>query len=156
MDATEDPVGLVLSGGGARGAYEAGVLAELSPVLERRGERPTLFVGTSVGAITAAYLASSRHLPVDGAVAGGLERWRSVTKDRVMRPLVTLQAPLNVLRYAGDLLGVPGARLSSLLDPAPLERTLPELIDFRTLRPWEPSSSRPCSSGWIESGGSRP
>lgn len=134
MDATEDPVGLVLSGGGARGAYEAGVLAELSPVLERRGERPTLFVGTSVGAITAAYLASSRHLPVDGAVAGGLERWRSMTKDRVMRPLVTLQAPLNVLRYAGDLLGVPGARLSSLLDPAPLERTLPELIDFRTLR----------------------
>lgn len=134
MDAAEHPVGLVLSGGGARGAYEAGVLAELSPVLERRGERPTLFVGTSVGAITAAYLASSRHLPAEAAVAGGLERWLSVTKDRVFGPLVTRQAPLNVLRYAGELLGVPGARLSSLLDPAPLARTLPELIDFRLLR----------------------
>ena len=43
-------VGLVLSGGGARGAYEAGVLSVLVPVLEARGECPTIIVGTSVGA----------------------------------------------------------------------------------------------------------
>lgn len=46
---SENAVGLTLAGGGARGAYEAGALSVLLPELERRGERPTLYVGTSVG-----------------------------------------------------------------------------------------------------------
>ena len=44
-------------------AYEAGLLVELLPWLEERGERPTVLVGTSVGALTAAFLASVAHLP---------------------------------------------------------------------------------------------
>jgi NTE family protein len=35
-------VGLVLAGGGARGAYELGVLSVLLPALEARGERPRM------------------------------------------------------------------------------------------------------------------
>jgi NTE family protein len=42
-------VALVLAGGGARGAYEAGALSVLLPVLEERGERPRIVIGTSVG-----------------------------------------------------------------------------------------------------------
>jgi NTE family protein len=49
-------VGCVLSGGGARGAYEAGAISILAPALEALGERPALFLGTSVGAINAAYM----------------------------------------------------------------------------------------------------
>lgn len=59
---------LVLSGGGARGAYEAGVLAHLfEHVLPRLGPDAHFDVlsGTSVGAIHAAYTAASTHL--DGA-----------------------------------------------------------------------------------------
>jgi NTE family protein len=49
---TADPkVGLVLAGGGARGAYEAGALSVLLPALEARGERPGVLLGTSVGAV---------------------------------------------------------------------------------------------------------
>src|SRR3954467_8759433 len=126
-------VGLVLSGGGARGAYEAGVMSVLLPALEDRRERPNIHIGTSVGAINAAYLASSRHLPVDEAAEGGLERWREVTKGRVVRPILLRQAPLTFVRYAGEILSLPGVRLPSLLDPRPLERNLKNWIDWKTV-----------------------
>ena len=81
-------VGLVLAGGGARGAYEAGVLVELLPWLEERGERPTVLVGTSVGALTAAFLASVAHLPArEAADQRRLARWGAVTQERVIRPI---------------------------------------------------------------------
>jgi NTE family protein len=131
---TEKPrVGLVLAGGGARGAYEAGALSVLLPFLERRGERPTVLVGTSVGAINAAYLAASRHVPAARAAAGGVERWREVTKDRVVRPILGRHGARTALRYAGELLAVPGVRVPSLLDPAPLSKSLPRWVDFNAL-----------------------
>jgi len=88
----------VLSGGGARAAYETGALSVLMPALERRDERPTVYVGTSVGAINAAYLAASRHLPAEEALGGGLDRWREVSKGQVIRPILLRQAPLTALR----------------------------------------------------------
>ncbi len=54
----EERVGLVLAGGGARGAYEVGALSVLLPALEEAGQRPTVLVGTSVGAINIAYFAA--------------------------------------------------------------------------------------------------
>ena len=123
-------VGLVLSGGGARGAYEAGVMSALIPALDERGERPTVYIGTSVGAINASYLAASRHLEVAEAVKGGIDRWREVNKGRVVRPILLRQAPLTVVRYAGEILSLPGVRLPSLLDPKPLERNLRRWINW--------------------------
>jgi NTE family protein len=118
----------VLSGGGARGAYEAGVLSVLGPVLERRGEQPSICVGTSVGAVNAAYLASTAHLNAEEAIAGGISRWSSIRMDQVLRPIVRRQIPLSLLRYAGEIISLPGMRLPSLLDPAPLERNLKDWI----------------------------
>jgi NTE family protein len=131
----EEPerIGLVISGGGARGAYEAGVLSVLAPVMEARGELPTIFVGTSVGAINSAYIAATRHLPAEKALAGGLERWSDMRKGQVIRPILGRQVPLTVLRYAGEILSLPGVRLPSLLDPKPLERNLPDWIDWKML-----------------------
>jgi len=57
-------IGLVLSGGGARGAYEAGVLGYIFGDLARReGRTPPLAIvsGTSVGAINGAFIASRAH-----------------------------------------------------------------------------------------------
>jgi NTE family protein len=123
----------VLSGGGARGAYEAGAISILAPALEARRERPSLFVGTSVGAINAAHLAASRHLDADRQVEGLLERWREATKERVIRPILRHQMPLTALRYAGELLSLPRVRLASLLDPAPLERSLRDWMNWEDL-----------------------
>jgi NTE family protein len=125
-------VGLVLAGGGARGAYELGALSVLLPLLEERGERPTILVGASVGAINAAGLASASHLPARDAVAQELERWAQVDRGAVIRPLVQ-GLPLAALRMAGGALGVPGTRFDSLLDPSPLERNLERWIDWPQL-----------------------
>jgi len=55
-------VAIVLPGGGARGAYEVGALSKLLPALQARGERVSIWCGTSVGAINATVLASLAHL----------------------------------------------------------------------------------------------
>src|SRR5207244_5012046 len=57
-------VALVLAGGGARGAYEIGALSVLLPRLTERGERPNIMLGTSVGALNAAYLAAGAAEPI--------------------------------------------------------------------------------------------
>jgi NTE family protein len=126
-------IGLVLAGGGARGAYEAGALSVLLPALEERGQRPSVILGTSVGAINAVFAAANAHLPASEALDQGLEHWRSLEMDRVVRPILLEQAPKTALLYAGEVLGVPGATLRGLLDPAPLAGTLDEWIDWDAL-----------------------
>jgi predicted acylesterase/phospholipase RssA len=138
-------IGVVLSGGGARGAYEAGAISILGPALQERDERPTLFLGTSVGAINAAYMASSRHLDAEEQAAGLLDRWRQATKGNVIRPILSRQLPLTVLRYAGGLLSLPGVRVPSLLDPTPLAHSL------AAVRVEVPAGAR----GWYVDGGTR-
>jgi NTE family protein len=43
---------------------------------------------------------------------------------------VRRQAPVSALRYAGEVVGVPGMGLPGLLDPAPLRASLDRLIDW--------------------------
>ncbi len=127
-----DRTALVLSGGGARGAYEVGVLSVLLPVLEARGERPSILVGTSVGAINAAALASAAHLPAERAIERELDRWSQINRAAVIRPVIQ-RLPLTALRFAGGMLGIPGVRLQSLLDPSPLEHNLKTWINWPRL-----------------------
>lgn len=133
-DERDDPrTALVLAGGGARGAYEAGALSVLLPLLAERGERPTMLIGTSVGALTAAFLATAADdSPVD-ALAAGLARWREADKGNVLGS-VLLQAPLAAARYVGSMLSVPGARLAGLLDPVPLAKNLDDWIRWPAIR----------------------
>lgn len=79
------PSALVFSGGGARGAYEAGVLRYLFGEFAERYGLPSFdFVsGTSVGAINGTYLASVAHEPVAG-VARLVRLWGELELDRVV------------------------------------------------------------------------
>ena len=68
---------LVMSGGGARGAYEAGVLSYVLDELPKRLGRPVRFqlvTGTSVGAVHACYVAATMGNPDAGR--GLLSIWR--------------------------------------------------------------------------------
>ena len=116
----EAPTALVLSGGGAKGAYEAGVAAEL---VERR--LPIrLVAGSSAGALNAAMIADGR--------IGRLEAlWRGLTRDRVysLRPRVFFAGLLP-----GWLTLLTLDRAGSLFDPAPLRELIDSSIDLDRVR----------------------
>ena len=84
----EEPT-LVLSGGGSMGALQTGILR----VLVRRGFRPSSIVGTSVGALNAAFLAFH---PGEIGVEMLADVWRSLEDERYIR--------VNPVRFALRLL----------------------------------------------------
>jgi NTE family protein len=126
-------VALVLSGGGARGAYEMGALSVLLPELERRGERPTVLVGTSVGAFNCAYLAARAHVPAQRLVDEALPLWSSFRHRDVLAPIASGSALRRTGLYVRQLLGLGGPRIDTLLDPEPLPRTLARIVSFEEI-----------------------
>src|SRR5450432_3119598 len=77
---------MVLSGGGARGAYEVGVLWYVFDDLTRlRGAPPKIDIlcGTSVGAINACFLAAHMSDPVLG-LRRLVELWSGLQLTRVL------------------------------------------------------------------------
>lgn len=134
MDGSEERVAVVLAGGGARGAYEAGALSVLLPALERRGQSPRLVIGTSVGALNASFLAANAQLPAAELARGALAVWESIRWGEVLDPLLSAGALLRLGQYAGEILGIPGLRLESLLDPEPLRASLRARVAFDQLQ----------------------
>ena len=126
-------VGLVLSGGGARGAYELGVLSVLAPVLEQRGEHPRVIVGTSVGAMNAAYLAAGAHHGFGSVVEAGCQLWKEVGYGDVLTPLLSARDLGLGLRFGLEFLGIRAGSIPSLLDNAPLADTIRARVSFDTL-----------------------
>ncbi len=129
--------GIVLSGGGARGAYEAGVVAGIVEVLSRtpREHAPfSIFTGTSVGAINAAYLAAHAERP-DMHVEGLLEHWRALElgKHLSLDPLRFLAAGRVRERLARWREGDDERFGRSLLDPKALEALVEETIPYERL-----------------------
>lgn len=127
--------GLVLTGGGARSAYQVGVLRAVADLLPRDAPTPFHVVtGTSAGAIVAAHVAAfAAHYRL-GAVA--LERvWRNFHVDHVFRTDTPSMLRAG-LRWLAALLSI--GRLASppesLFDNTPLRRLLEGRIDFDRMR----------------------
>ncbi len=78
--------GLVLTGGGARAAFQAGALRAVSEIIYRKecGNPFQIIAGTSAGAINAAVLASYAHAPDEGIKA--LQKvWENFSVDQIFR-----------------------------------------------------------------------
>jgi NTE family protein len=83
---TRRKTAFILSGGGARGAYEVGVLSYVFDELTRirkRAPRVDILSGTSVGAINACYLAAHLANPTLG-VRRLVDMWRSLRLDDIL------------------------------------------------------------------------
>jgi NTE family protein len=124
---------VVLGGGGARGAYEAGVLSVLLPVLEERDEAPRILIGTSAGALNVSFLAGNAQLETSEMIARALATWESLRWGEVARRVLSTASVRRAVGYVGEVLDVSGLRINSLLDPEPLRVTLRERVDFDQL-----------------------
>src|SRR6266853_3527016 len=121
---------LVLAGGGARAAYEVGVLsaiAELAPGLEF-----PIVTGVSAGAINAVYLAAHGE-SLSVAVAALRDHWRQLVVDRVYRIQAWRLARAICRGVVGTVLGTGSqpAVVRGLLDSRPLREFLAARVDFR-------------------------
>ena len=125
------PLALVLAGGGARGAYEVGVLRYiLGELVPRLGEEalPRLFCGTSVGAINACALAAhAQDLKAGARVLE--ERWSNLELRHVFK--------LGWGDLAGLMRWIFGANKPtgprSMLDPGPLADLVRGDVPWRLL-----------------------
>jgi len=125
--------GLILTGGGARAAYQVGVLKGLSQIYPRPDWPFPIIVGTSAGAVSASIL------------AGNVARWhQSVTEiedvwanfrvNQVFRSDAAAMIKAGA-RWLGSLLtgGAMGPP-KSLLDNSPLRELLSRVTDFDAVR----------------------
>ncbi len=128
-------IGLVLPGGGARCAYQVGVLKGIAELLPRRRPNPfPIISGTSAGAINAVVLATRARL-FRRAVADMEGVWGNFRTDQVFRSdsgtmIKTGLRWLAALTFGG--LGEGNPR--SLLDNAPLRELLRRNIDFDAIQ----------------------
>ena len=127
-------VGLVLTGGGSRSAYQIGVLLALSELLPRSRNPFQVIVGTSAGAVAAAVLASEAHQW--RRAVEGLERvWSNFRSEQVFHvdPVHMARAGMHwILALAsGGLVLTPP---KSMLDNSPLRQLLGVHIDFAGIR----------------------
>ncbi|MCK1650576.1 patatin-like phospholipase family protein [Bradyrhizobium sp. 149] len=153
-----DVVALVLQGGGALGAYQAGVYEGL----HEAGIRPNWLAGISIGALNAAIIAGS---PEDQRVARLREFWETICATPVewpageglagalpfafdfnslhntlaaMRALFQGQPGFFRPRFPSPLWSpFSGDAATSFYDTAPLQRTLERLVDFDRLNSGE-------------------
>lgn len=151
----------MLSGGGARGAYEAGALSNLLPRMAALGLDFDILCATSVGALNACALAATAHYPGMGGArlrAAIMRRaWETIEADKIFntrffRALFLFPLHLANVRGPHPEALVQGSEpffrrvkravtpkpyyFPGLFDTSPLERTLRAgaLIDWAQLR----------------------
>ncbi len=127
----EKRVALILTGGGARAAYQVGVLKAIAELLPRRARSPFQIVcGTSAGALNAATLAvNARNFSM--GVQYLLNTWKNFHANHIYRTDVVGVFNNTVLWFGGVLMSAIGVnRLNqvSLLDNSPLVELLDRLL----------------------------
>jgi NTE family protein len=132
--------GLVLAGGGAKGAYQAGVLKYLCKI----GLEPSIIAGTSIGALNGAVLSASHSF------AHGVQRvndlWDKLGRANILRPnsgaaakIASYVAKSTVPTFSEWTIKFLEAAgiiedTNCIFDPRPIETFLREAVNPRQLR----------------------
>jgi NTE family protein len=137
---------LILSGGGARAAYQVGVLRVLAR--ECPNAVPSILTGVSAGGINAAYLAACQE-PFADKIERLAEIWNNIHIDDVFRVDLRDLASRS-LRWGGRLLSggsypLPPPR--SMVDTLPLWALLSRLLE--ETGDGIPGIARSLEAGWL-------
>lgn len=132
INSSEPPkTALIMPGGGARGAFQVGVLKALAEIMPKSSQNPFAVIsGTSAGAVNSVVLAS-RAMNFRSAVAELEQVWGHFRSHQVYKTdhLTMLKSSLHWLSsivLGGWIVGTP----RSLLDNAPLRKLLERNVEF--------------------------
>lgn len=130
QDVRSSKTGLILAGGGARAAYQVGVIKAVREMLPMPERNPFHIVcGTSAGAINAAALAVFAD-NFDTGVQNLLDVWESFRAYHVYRTDPFGIIAKFVARWLSAMLRVPHSGPISILDNAPLGDMLRRSLDL--------------------------
>lgn len=127
--------GLVLSGGGARAAYQLGVLQAVNKILDNPTQTPfPILTGISAGAINSCVLATHSH-----QFSEGVDRlskvWEAFQPEHVYRTDISYLTK-NLLNWVWGMArskGKPENPLA-LLDNTPLKKLLTSVVQFDSIQ----------------------
>ncbi|MFL5785292.1 MAG: patatin-like phospholipase family protein [Bacteriovoracaceae bacterium] len=129
-------IGLVMTGGGARAAYQAGVVRALQEITGKKSNLFDVIAGNSAGAINATYYAAHCE-NWDIATRNLVELWTRIKPNNVYDVRMRSLSEMGVKWLGGTLFGgltTEGSQANHLLDTKPLRRLIRRETDFSDVR----------------------
>lgn len=123
-------IGIVLSGGGARAAYQVGALKALIPYLEKSSDQISVVIGSSIGAINGLVLSAC----LKEGLGESVEQLESMWRERTFRNTfcgTPSGAFLRAIKMAFLQYRSPGPNATSaaIFDPTPLMQRVDQVIN---------------------------
>lgn len=125
-------LGLVMTGGGARAAYQVGVTRALYEISGKEKHLFDIITGNSAGAINSIYLAANAQ-DWDVGTHNLMSLWKKIKPQHVFDLRARTVSELGLKWLGGTVLGgltQKGSNVNHLLDTEPLRKMLNREIDF--------------------------
>jgi NTE family protein len=129
-------LGLVMTGGGARAAYQVGVVRAFYEILKKDEKLFDVITGNSAGAINASYLASNAA-NWDIATTNLMDLWKNLKPQNIYDLRIRSISELGAKWLGGTVFGgltPKGSHVNHLLDTDPLRKLLLRELDFKQIK----------------------
>lgn len=125
-------IGLVMTGGGARGAYQVGVSRALYEIVQKKEKLFEVITGNSAGAINSMYLAANAQ-NWDMATSNLVDLWKRIKPQNIYDLRAKTLSDLGMKWVSGTMFGgltQRGSHVNHLLDTKPLRTLIHREMDF--------------------------
>lgn len=129
-------LGLVMTGGGARAAYQVGVVRAIYEITKKDQNLFDIITGNSAGAINSTYLASNAK-DWDVATINLMALWKRIKPEHVYDLRARTISELGLKWLSGTMLGgltPKGSHINHFLDTEPLRKLLQREIEFHHIQ----------------------